>query len=809
MARSSISRSRLHTCQGRRFLGSIWLVAGIPIAELILAHASMAAGVLPQGGRYVAGAGTIAGDENRIVVTQPGSSRGVIDWRSFSIGKDNTVTIDNGAGATLNRVTGGSPSAILGNLRATGSLYVINPQGVIVGPSGVVSTGGRFVASTLDICNCAFMTGVGALTFSGKSNASVVNLGKIGSSGGDVFLIARHDVVNAGIIKAHSGTAELASGETVLLQDSTSSRQVFVQTGSHGTVVNDGRIVAAQVSLQAADGNVYALAGSGTRIHATGTGTRDGHVWLLAGSGRVEQTGKIVARNADGSGATVDTQAAHVGFGKHADVQAGQWNLSTPELTVDDAAAGVLQRSLSQGTSVNVTTTGGSGATGDLSIASSMLWHSPASLSLAAYRSISVAAGATVANKGAGNLALRADASGIDNGGSIVNRGAIDWSASTGTVGMFYDMNGAYAAGTQVANATWTPGANSGLVRQITAYNLVNSLTDLKNIASNLAGNYALGKNIDASASSDSSFVPIGNAVTPFSGQFDGQGKKISSLTLQPWLPSDVYSPQLMGMFGVIGSTGVVRNMNVSGSGHLGEQVYGYMGVLAGMNNGQVVGVNVSGNLSSGGDASSIDYTIAGGLAGGNSGTVSRSSSSVAITAGNTLGGLVGANDGVISQSFASGALQSVSYINQGAGGLAGNNAGTITQSYATGPTLLQGYCRGASGTPCGGAGLVVVNSGTINQSFATGAVTQPFYQPIGIARGNTGTIASDVYWDKDSTHATIGVRYGTGLPAANGLTSAQMATPASFKSYDFGSNGVWAMPVGATHPVLRWQVAQ
>jgi hypothetical protein len=330
-----------------------------------------------------------------------------------------------------------------------------------------------------------------------------------------------------------------------------------------------------------------------------------------------------------------------------------------------------------------------------------------------------------------------------------------------------------------------------------------------KNVASNLTGNYALGKNIDASASSDGSYAPLGNAVTPFSGQFDGQGKTISSLTLQPWLPSDVYSPQLMGMFGEISSTGVVRNMNVSGSGHIGEQVYGYMGMLAGMNNGNVVSVNVSGNLSSGGNASSIDYIIAGGLAGRNSGTVSRSSSCVAITAGNTLGGLVGANDGVIYQSFASGALQSLSYINEGAGGLVGNNAGTITQSYATGPTLLQGYCRGASGTPCGGAGLVVVNSGTINQSFATGAVTQPFYQPIGIARSNTGTIANDVYWDKDSTHAAIGVQYGTALPSANGLTSAQMAAPASFQSYDFGSNGVWAMPAGATHPVLRWEVSQ
>ncbi|CAB3789134.1 hypothetical protein LMG27177_02569 [Paraburkholderia fynbosensis] len=127
-----------------------------------------------------------------LLVAQPGSTRGVIDWNSFSIGKRNSVMFDNGSGATLNRVTAGSPSAILGSLNATGSVYLINSQGIVVGPSGVVSTGGRFVATTLDLRNDAFANGDDALTLSGKSNASVINLGRISSSGGDVFLIARH-----------------------------------------------------------------------------------------------------------------------------------------------------------------------------------------------------------------------------------------------------------------------------------------------------------------------------------------------------------------------------------------------------------------------------------------------------------------------------------------------------------------------------------------------------------------------------------------------------------------------------------------
>ncbi|CAB3810819.1 hypothetical protein LMG27177_07496 [Paraburkholderia fynbosensis] len=135
---------------------------------------------------------------------------------------------------------------------------------------------------------------------------------------------------------------------------------------SQSTVVNKGPILATQVSLQAADANVYALAVKHNAIRATGTANRDGHVWLVAENGRVDQFGKTAASNADGSGGTVATQAAQLAFGRHAAVHAGQWNLSSPAFTIDDVAAHVLQHSLNAGTSVDVTTTGTNGATGDL-----------------------------------------------------------------------------------------------------------------------------------------------------------------------------------------------------------------------------------------------------------------------------------------------------------------------------------------------------------------------------------------------------------------------------------------------------------
>src|SRR5262249_6979003 len=83
------------------------------------------------------------------------------------------------------------------------------------------------------------------------------------------------------------------------------------------------------------------------------------------------------------------------------------------------------------------------------------------------------------------------------------------------------------------------------------------------------AGTYALGTKITFNP--DQTFTPIPN----FAGLFDGQGQTIANLTIAS-------TAQNVGLFGTIGSTGVVRNVNladVTVSG-LGSQ---FVGVLAEM----------------------------------------------------------------------------------------------------------------------------------------------------------------------------------------------------------------------------------
>ena len=64
------------------------------------------------------------------------------------------------------------------------------------------------------------------------------------------------------------------------------------------------------------------------------------------------------------------------------------------------------------------------------------------------------------------------------------------------------------------------------------AQTTITTATDLQNMNLDLAGDYVLGNDIDAS--SIPNFDPVGDAVTPFTGTFDGQGHTITGLTVLP-----------------------------------------------------------------------------------------------------------------------------------------------------------------------------------------------------------------------------------------------------------------------------------
>ncbi|PTX99932.1 hypothetical protein DB346_19170 [Verrucomicrobia bacterium LW23] len=256
----------------------------------------------PSGGTVTGGSANIGGSPGNVTVNQS-SQRAVINWKDFSIKHGDTTTFvqPGSSSATLNRVTGGQTSQINGTLNANGKVYLINPQGVVVGKTGRVNTGGGFTASALDVSDQEFMAGKG-MTFKGSSKASVVNEGKIRAAQGDVMLIARQ-VENKGRITARNGEVHLVGGSEVLVQPSgTQGQRVFIKSGP-GSVSNSGTIRATAAELRAAGGNEYALAvnNSGV-IRATGVDRSGGRIVLkaeggsgAAGTGRVQNSGRLIA----------------------------------------------------------------------------------------------------------------------------------------------------------------------------------------------------------------------------------------------------------------------------------------------------------------------------------------------------------------------------------------------------------------------------------------------------------------------------------------------------------------------------------
>ncbi|MAS96500.1 MAG: hypothetical protein CMO55_25205, partial [Verrucomicrobiales bacterium] len=278
----------------------------------------------PRGGVVVHGDVEMSGGRGNLRITQ-NSRNAIINWEEFSIGANElTQFIQPGKNAAvLNRVTGSASSLLEGSLRANGNVFLINPNGILVGAGGTIDVHG-LVLSTLDVNNGEFLSG-GDMVFEGASEAGVQNMGRINAIGGDVFLIGR-TIENSGSISA-TGTVGLGAGQEVLLtaNETATGERMFVRTkgaGASGTgILNDGTIEGAAVELKA-HGNLYALAiNNKGSVRAVGADTSGGSVYLRGAGGTVENSGTIRATAPDySSAARVLIEAAYAKVGGRVDV---------------------------------------------------------------------------------------------------------------------------------------------------------------------------------------------------------------------------------------------------------------------------------------------------------------------------------------------------------------------------------------------------------------------------------------------------------------------------------------------------------
>jgi hypothetical protein len=86
---------------------------------------------------------------------------------------------------------------------------------------------------------------------------------------------------NGVIVKSPRKVRTRADGDSIVLQPADSAVQIRVEPGAGGTA--DRAVVKAQAALNAAQGNVYALAGNdGGIVRATEARVINGRLWLIA-----------------------------------------------------------------------------------------------------------------------------------------------------------------------------------------------------------------------------------------------------------------------------------------------------------------------------------------------------------------------------------------------------------------------------------------------------------------------------------------------------------------------------------------------
>jgi filamentous hemagglutinin family protein len=254
-------------------------------------------------------------EANTCVITV--SDDAFIYWDDFSIAESELIELRQPSSKSIVvlEVISDKPSELLGNLKSNGGIYMINPNGILIGENGYVDTYG-FLASALPACPCPLINGEHDVYVQGDSKAPIINKGRIKAWDNDVYLIG-YQIQNKGVVDASHGTVAFAAGRDVILNQSNGEKVgVFpspVKFENEDTGIdNSGAIISAKTELKA-DGNSYSVAihHSGF-IDVIGIGGQKGLAYLVANKGDAIVSGAIAVENEHGTGGEIQILGEHV-----------------------------------------------------------------------------------------------------------------------------------------------------------------------------------------------------------------------------------------------------------------------------------------------------------------------------------------------------------------------------------------------------------------------------------------------------------------------------------------------------------------
>jgi hypothetical protein len=427
--------------------------------------------------------------------------------------------------------------------------------------------------------------------------------------------------------------------------------------------------------------------------------------------------------SASGNGGSVETSGANLKISDSASVftnprsangKGGVWLLDPQDFTIaasnGDITGATISSNLSNGSVTILSSTGATSGLGNIYVNDSISWTSN-TLTLNAANNIYI--NAPLYGSGPASLIALYGQNALPAGNSsnfFVNA-PINLSAG-------HTLSTTLGVGGTPIN--YTVIVDLGVQQDATLF------STLQGVTNSLSASFALGSNIDATATSGwnggAGFTPIGTSgASAFSGNFNGLGHTISNLTINS--PSGIN----LGLFGV--NTGSISNVVLSGGSVSGYQ---NVGSLVGVNYGGTVFNATTSTAVSGHNSGGYSNNV-GGLVGLNQSTTSAaliqySTSSSAVSGVNSVGGLVGSMDSGTAfdaKIYQSSSSSNVTGAGISVGGLVGGSysSGTATslvdKSFATGSVNGLYIVGGLIGSV-----EAVGAASSVTNSYSTGSVT-------------------------------------------------------------------------------------
>lgn len=246
---------------GRGTLAVIVLAILLALVLPTVAAGQPAPNARPTGATVVAGSAAISTTSTNTLISQS-SARAAINWQSFNLGSQQSVTFQqpSSSAVALVRVLGPDPSAIAGRITSNGQVVIVNASGLII-DQGAILDDQSLVITSANVSNPNFMSGNLVFDQPGKANAAVKLQGTVTVHQAGLAALVAPLVTESGTIAASQGHVDLLAARTERVDLSGSGLAAVQATSSvqQAPIGANGKPAIALVSLT---GHVTAVRGT-------------------------------------------------------------------------------------------------------------------------------------------------------------------------------------------------------------------------------------------------------------------------------------------------------------------------------------------------------------------------------------------------------------------------------------------------------------------------------------------------------------------------------------------------------------------